>query len=118
MTPIDEWHLDTRLLGRRVLVFDRVDSTNTIASGLADDRSNEGIVILAHEQTKGRGQHGRTWQCDPGAGVLLSVLLFPPSALRRPVVLAAWAAHSVCETIVEFTGLEAQIKWPNDVLIR
>jgi BirA family biotin operon repressor/biotin-[acetyl-CoA-carboxylase] ligase len=50
-------------------------------------------------------------------GVLLSVLVFPPPALRRPVLLAAWAANSVCETILRVTGLGATIKWPNDVLV-
>jgi BirA family biotin operon repressor/biotin-[acetyl-CoA-carboxylase] ligase len=48
----------------------------------------------------------------------MSVLLFPPPALRRPALLTAWAAVSVCETIRQATGLQAKIKWPNDVLLR
>src|SRR5438270_2430199 len=112
------WHLDTKQLGRRVLVFDCVDSTNTEAAALAEDLANDGVVVLAEEQTAGRGQHGRTWYCQRGVGVLLSVLLFPPAALRRPVILAAWAANAVCETIHQTIGLQATIKWPNDVLIR
>lgn len=116
--PCDEWQLDTRRLGRRVLVFDRLDSTNTHAAGLAHDPTNEGLVILANEQSAGRGQHGRTWTCPPGAGILLSVLMFPPPALRRPVLLAAWAAVAVCETVRLTTGQQARIKWPNDVLVR
>jgi BirA family biotin operon repressor/biotin-[acetyl-CoA-carboxylase] ligase len=113
MTPREIWTLDTRRLGRRVLVFDRLDSTNSVAASLDDD----GVAVLADEQTSGRGQHGRTWTCPAGSGVLLSVLLFPPPELRRPAILTAWAAVSVCETIAELTGLEASIKWPNDVLI-
>ena len=50
--------------------------------------------------------------------MLLSVLLFPPPALRRPAVLTAWAAVAVCETVRRLTGLQARIKWPNDVLLR
>jgi BirA family biotin operon repressor/biotin-[acetyl-CoA-carboxylase] ligase len=118
MNHREEWHLATKYLGRRVLIFDRVDSTNARAAALADDRANDGVVVLAEEQTAGRGQHGRTWYCPRGLGVLLSVLLFPPPAVRRPVILAAWAANAVCETIHERTGLQAKIKWPNDVLIR
>ena len=118
MTPREEWHLDTRHIGRRVLVFECVDSTNSRAAALAQDRVNDGIAVVAEEQTAGRGQHGRTWSCQRGVGVLLSVLLFPPPAVRRPVILAAWAADAVCETIHETAGLQAQIKWPNDVLIR
>lgn len=114
----EEWQLDTRRLGRRVLVFDRLESTNTYAASLAHDPANDGLVILANEQSAGRGQHGRTWTCPPGAGILLSVLMFPPAALRRPVLLAAWAAVAVCETVRLTTGQQARIKWPNDVLVR
>jgi BirA family biotin operon repressor/biotin-[acetyl-CoA-carboxylase] ligase len=116
--PREEWTLDTRRLGRRVLVYEQIDSTNNLAAELARDAGNDGVVVLAEEQTTGRGQYGRTWQAPAGSGVLLSVLLFPPPPLRRPALLTAWAAVSVCETILAVTGLQAKIKWPNDVLIR
>lgn len=115
--PRNEWHLDTRRIGRRVLHFDRLDSTNSYAASLASDRNNDGLVIVADGQTAGRGQHGRNWHCPAGDGVLLSALLFPPEHLRRPVVLAAWATVAVCQTIFRATGLEPQIKWPNDVFV-
>ncbi len=118
MTPRDEWRLDTRRLGRRTLVFDRLDSTNTLAAKFADDPSNDGLAILADEQTAGRGQHGHIWTAPPRVSVLLSLLLFPPPALRRPAVLTAWVAVSVCETVREITSIPARIKWPNDVLVR
>jgi BirA family biotin operon repressor/biotin-[acetyl-CoA-carboxylase] ligase len=117
MTPRETWTLDTRRLGRRVLVFDRLDSTSTVAANLAASADNDGLAVLADEQTGGRGQHGRTWTCPAGSGVLLSVLLFPPPELRRAPILTAWAAVSVAETILELTGFKARIKWPNDVLI-
>ena len=118
MNPREEWQLQTQRLGRRVLVYDCLESTNTLAATLADDRANDGVVILAEEQRAGRGQQGRSWHCPAGAGVLVSVLLFPPTALRRPALLTAWAAVSVCETIRLGTGVQARIKWPNDVLLR
>jgi BirA family biotin operon repressor/biotin-[acetyl-CoA-carboxylase] ligase len=118
MTPISRWHVDTRHIGRQVLVFERTDSTNDLAAALANDPANAGVVVLASEQTAGRGQHGRSWQAPPGSSVLLSVLLFPPPELRRPAMLTAWAAVSVCETILQTANLQAKIKWPNDVLIR
>ena len=117
MKPHEEWHLETACVGRRVLVFDRLDSTNTYALGHANDPDNDGLVVLANEQTAGRGQHGRTWTCPEGGGVLMSVLVFPPAALQRPAILTAWAAVSVCELILKTTGLQARIKWPNDVLV-
>jgi BirA family biotin operon repressor/biotin-[acetyl-CoA-carboxylase] ligase len=118
MTPCHEWRLPTRRLGRRVLVFDRLDSTNNHAAALARDPANDGAVVLAREQSAGRGQHGRSWLCTRGTGVLLSVLLFPPPPLRRPALLTAWAAVSVCAALRDTTGLDATIKWPNDILIR
>ncbi len=118
MNACEEWQLPTQRLGRRVLVFERVDSTNTVAASWAQDPANEGLVILADEQTAGRGQQGRRWECPPRVGVLLSVLLFPPPILRRPALLTAWAAVSVCEAIRQTTSLQARIKWPNDVLLR
>src|SRR5262249_2175870 len=87
-------------------------------AAFASDPGNNGLAILAREQCAGRGQHGRSWQCPPGSGVLLSVLLFPPPPLRRPALLTAWAAVSVCETVLRLSGLQATIKRPNDVLLR
>src|SRR5215468_6830547 len=97
--PADAWNLPTKHLGRRTLVFDQLDSTNSHAALLADDPANDGLAVLAREQTAGRGQHGRVWTAPAGSSVLLSVLLFPPPELRRPVVLAALAAVAVCETV-------------------
>jgi len=116
--PREEWHLHTRRVGRTVLIFDRLDSTNSFAAALAHDVANDGTVILADEQTAGRGQYGRRWQCPPGSGILMSVLLFPAAHLRRPALLTAWAAVSACDAIRETTGLAGTIKWPNDVLVR
>jgi BirA family biotin operon repressor/biotin-[acetyl-CoA-carboxylase] ligase len=109
--------LTTRQLGRRFLVFPRLDSTNSLALSLAGDPAHHGLVLLAEEQTAGRGQYGRLWQAPPRSSVLMSLLLFPPAELRRPAVLVAWAAVSVCELLRAVTGHEARIKWPNDVLV-
>jgi len=112
----DHWRLTTGHW--RLLEFDSVVSTNTIALSLADDPANHGMVVLAREQTAGRGQYGRTWLAPLGSSVLMSILLFPPPALRRPALLTAWAAVTVCKLCEHVTGLPARIKWPNDVLIQ
>jgi BirA family biotin operon repressor/biotin-[acetyl-CoA-carboxylase] ligase len=117
VTPGAEWHLPTRRLGRRVLLFDELPSTNAFAAGLASDPTNDGVCVLAATQTAGRGQHGRRWLAPPNSGVLLSVLLFPPAAIRRPALLTAWAAVAVAETVRLAAGVQSKIKWPNDVLI-
>lgn len=117
-TPRQEWCLDTHRLGRRVLVFDRLDSTNSLASSLAHDPAANGLAILADVQTAGRGQHGRTWLAAPGQSVLLSLIVSPPPELCRPAVLTAWAAVAVCSTIQQTIGESSRIKWPNDVFLR
>lgn len=116
-TPREEKSLDTRHIGRRVVVYDELPSTNDRAAELAADPENAGTAVVADRQTVGRGQYGRVWQAPPGTSLLMSVLLFPPPACRRPVVLTALAAVAVAETIRELTGAEARIKWPNDVLL-
>src|SRR5262245_60454042 len=114
--PRDEWQLPTAHVGRRVLVFDQVDSTNRVAVALAGDAGNAGVAVLAAEQTAGRGQYQRVWH-SPRGGVWLSAVLFPPPELRRPAVVTAWAAVAAAEVVREFTGRPARIKWPNDVLL-
>jgi BirA family biotin operon repressor/biotin-[acetyl-CoA-carboxylase] ligase len=115
--PSTVWQLDTRHIGRRVLVYNEVDSTNNLAAALAAEPTNDGVAVLASCQTAGRGQHGRTWQTPAGSAVLLSVLCFPPPAMRRAAILTAWAAVAVCDTVRETIGIEPAIKWPNDVLV-
>ena len=106
-----------RLIGRRVLVYDELPSTNDAALAMANDIANAGTVIVASHQTAGRGQHGRVWQSRPGASLLMSVLIFPPPELRRPVVLTAWAAVAVANAVRQLTGVDCQMKWPNDLLV-
>jgi BirA family transcriptional regulator, biotin operon repressor / biotin---[acetyl-CoA-carboxylase] ligase len=116
--PCSILELHTSHIGRRVLVYDVVDSTNDLAAALAADPLNHGTAVLASCQTAGRGQHGRTWQTPAGSAVLLSILSFPPPALRRPAILTAWAAVAVCETLQELIECEPIIKWPNDILLQ
>ncbi len=114
---VREIMLSTRHLGRPLRIFDELDSTNTHALALADDPSRNGLTLLARQQSAGRGQYGRTWNAAPDSSVLMSILLFPPPPLRRPVLLTAWVAVAVAQYLTRVTGLSAKIKWPNDVLV-
>ncbi len=116
MKPSEEWNLSTTWIGARTLVYDCVASTNSLAFDLAKDE-NDGLAILAHEQSSGRGQHGRVWSSPRDTSVLLSVLLFPPPYLMRPVILTAWAAVAVSRVVEKLTNQAPRIKWPNDVLL-
>lgn len=103
-------------VGRRLVVLESVDSTNTRLLALVGDPTAEGLALLADTQTGGRGQHGRSWQAAARSSVLLSVLVRPPELLNRAALLTAWSAVAVCELVRE-CGLEPTIKWPNDILL-
>ena len=115
--PRETRRLDTAHIGRCVLHYDDLDSTNTVAARLAP-QYEPGLVVIADHQTAGRGQYGRVWQSRPKSSLLLSVALRPPPELCRPVILTALAAVAVGEAILALTGTQARVKWPNDLLIR
>lgn len=90
-------------------------STNTDAMALARDGAPEGVVVVADHQTAGRGRLGRTWEAPPGASLLVSVLLRPPAAVLDAVTPAAGVA--MAEAVAEVAGVDARIKWPNDLVV-
>jgi BirA family transcriptional regulator, biotin operon repressor / biotin---[acetyl-CoA-carboxylase] ligase len=112
-----EYELGTERIGRRIAVWNRVSSTNDLAALAATSSSNEGLVVLAEEQSAGRGRRGRAWSSPPRSSILMSVLLFPSGTLAEPAWLTALGAVAVAEVVSEWTGREAAIKWPNDVRI-
>jgi BirA family transcriptional regulator, biotin operon repressor / biotin---[acetyl-CoA-carboxylase] ligase len=117
--PIETWRFDTTRIGREVLVFDALESTNSTAARLATTADAiDGLALVAHFQSAGRGQYGRIWQSRPGCSLLLSVVLKPPRELCRPVILTALAAVAVAEAVYALTTSQARLKWPNDLLIR
>ena len=99
--------------GRPYLHEDSCDSTQDLLRGRA---LPEGAVAVAEHQTAGRGRSGRRWEDSPASSILVSVLLRPPPQ-RANAELSLVAALAVAETIDAATGLGAQVKWPNDVLL-
>ncbi|MCS6865860.1 MAG: biotin--[acetyl-CoA-carboxylase] ligase [Gemmataceae bacterium] len=115
--PRELWQFPSQYIGQRVWLYDCVESTNTLGLKLASDRDNDGLVLIAHQQTAGRGQYGRVWTSPPGCSLLMSVIVRPPVELCRPVLLTAWVAVAVAEAIQQLIGQPAQLKWPNDLLL-
>ena len=106
--------LDTCLVGQRLIYHPRVTSTMDVARQEARNGAREGTVIIADEQTAGKGRIKRLW-FTPEGNIALSTVLYPGiSDLPYLVMLASLAAARSIETV---TGLKTQIKWPNDVLI-
>jgi BirA family biotin operon repressor/biotin-[acetyl-CoA-carboxylase] ligase len=100
-------------LAQRVFWYPEVGSTNDIAIALAEGGAAEGVVVIADRQMAGRGRLGRRWASPSGAGVYMSLVLRPSSAVATLLTIAAGVA--VAEGIGAATGLLVHVKWPNDV---
>lgn len=107
--------------GRRVHWLASTASTNDAAARLAESGAEEGTTVVAERQTAGRGRHGRVWFSPSGAGLYASVIVRPEKAMSdaaHPATLLTLASGvAIAEAVNAVTGLPAEIKWPNDVLI-
>jgi len=106
------------LFGKRIYHFFKTDSTNRVALELGHAGEPEGAVVLAEEQTAGRGRAGRTWLSERAAGIYLTLLLRPKLAPVQAPLLTMMAGLSAHAAVQAMTGLKVDLKWPNDVLIR
>lgn len=98
-----------------ILRFDSIDSTNTEALNQARQGAEEGVCVVAGEQTAGRGRHGRTWVSAKGAGLYFSIVLRPKCEIKFLPLLTLMSAVVVAEVLLELYNLKADIKWANDV---
>jgi BirA family biotin operon repressor/biotin-[acetyl-CoA-carboxylase] ligase len=101
----------------RVVRFETVGSTMDVAGERARAGEAEGLVVVADEQTNGRGRAGRVWTAPRGGGLLCSILLRPPLSPVRLGTLPLTVGVAVAETIDAFVPSRCQVKWPNDVLL-
>jgi BirA family biotin operon repressor/biotin-[acetyl-CoA-carboxylase] ligase len=108
----------TKIVGRDIQVFEQTTSTNDVVEKLARDGVKEGFVVFAESQTKGRGRLGRVWQSPTHKGLWFSVLLRPNLRPQETTQLTVISATSLRRAIKTVTGLNAEIKWPNDLLLR
>ncbi len=106
--------LGTNLIGQRVIYYPSLTSTMEVARREAEQRAAEGTVIVADEQTAGRGRLQRVW-LSPRGSIALSVILYPEVAYLPSLIMAASLA--VVRSIEVVSGLKPQVKWPNDILI-
>ncbi|WP_048148812.1 biotin--[acetyl-CoA-carboxylase] ligase [Palaeococcus ferrophilus] len=106
--------IGSKLIGRKVIYLREVGSTNDYARSIAA-REDEGTVVVADVQTRGRGRKGRSWVSSRG-GLWMSVILkprIPPSEVPKLVFVGALAVTDALKA----WGVEGRIKWPNDVLV-
>jgi len=109
--------LGSKVVGRRICYYPRIDSTNEQALRLAAADETEGTVVVAETQTAGRGRRGRRWLDEPGSTLLFSVLLRPVCKASWLPVLSLGAAAACAESLASGYSLPVVIKWPNDLLI-
>ena len=101
----------------RIIQLERVDSTNRYARRLAAEGAAHGTLVIAEEQTEGRGRRGRSWISPAGEGIFMSLIIRPDCQTERVPMLSLQTALAVAQAIRRVTGLDAKIKWPNDIVV-
>lgn len=107
----------TKWAGQEIVYFDEIDSTNIKAKELAEQGYPNGTLVVADQQVSGRGRRGRSWESPSGTGIFMTLMLKPEINPNNASMLTLVAALAVAKAIKEVTGLDAQIKWPNDIVI-
>lgn len=109
--------LHTEWIGNQILWYTETGSTNDEIRRLADEGTLEGLLVLAEYQTGGKGRRGRSWVTPAGSAIAVSLLLRPEIEPQYASMITLIMGLAVAEGIREYTNLQAQIKWPNDVVI-
>ncbi|GIN21073.1 MAG TPA: biotin--[acetyl-CoA-carboxylase] ligase [Bacillus bacterium] len=110
--------LETERFGRNIHYYESLGSTQKAAHQLAHDGAPEGTLVIAEEQTSGRGRLGREWHSLSGKGIWMSLIVKPDLPPQKAPQFTLISAVAVARAVEEITGITPEIKWPNDVLIR
>ena len=108
-------NLNTRRIGKKVIVYNSTASTNDVAVQYAKNKNNNGLVVLAEEQVRGRGRSGNKWVAGFADSVICSILL--TNCAANAELLSLTIAVATAEAIGKCTKAEAKIKWPNDIIL-
>lgn len=106
------------VIGSRILVFHRTASTNDVVARQGAGGGAEGLAVFAESQTAGRGRQGRKWESPAGKGLWFSVLLRPSFGVDGAGRITVAASVAVAQVLRRVGGVDARIKWPNDVTVR
>ncbi|MBS4215881.1 biotin--[acetyl-CoA-carboxylase] ligase [Neobacillus rhizophilus] len=109
--------LTTEFIGKNIHYEETVESTQKIAHRLASENVPEGTVVIAEEQISGRGRMNRPWHSPKYTGIWMSLILRPNVPLTKAPQLTLLTAVAIVQAIEEVTGLNPEIKWPNDILL-
>jgi BirA family transcriptional regulator, biotin operon repressor / biotin---[acetyl-CoA-carboxylase] ligase len=103
-------------LGKRIHHFFKTDSTNSVAMQLGEQGEPHGTIVIAEEQTAGRGRAGHTWHSEKTNGIYLTALLRPSISPQQAPVITLVAGLAVRDAIAEQTGIAPDLRWPNDLM--
>lgn len=109
--------MKTKHIATQIEYYNEIDSTNIRCKILAEQGAEDGILVVADQQTAGKGRRGRKWDSPKGCGIFMSLMLKPDIAPVNASMLTLVTAMALVKGIKEATGLETKIKWPNDIIL-
>jgi len=108
--------LNTEFIGKNIIHFDSINSTNIKAKELAELGEGEGSIVISEEQTTGRGRLGRNWASPKNTGIWMSIILRPELLPNKASIITQLGAAAVTKAMLSL-GVTPYIKWPNDLLV-
>jgi len=115
-TQLIQTNLRTKELGKNIEYYNRLDSTNTEAWELVEEDNNHGTIVITENQTNGKGQKNKTWGMVPGKSLVFSLILSKNYPINHSGLICLSVSLALIESLNK-RGLDAQLKWPNDLLI-
>lgn len=112
-----ESRLNTQWLGKQIVYKENTDSTNADVRRMAENHAENGLLVVSDGQTDGKGRRGRVWESQKGTNLYFSMLLRPDFTPDKAPMITLVAALSTAKIIAAQTGLDAKIKWPNDIVV-
>ena len=115
-TQLIQTNLRTKELGKNIEYYNRLDSTNTEAWELVEERKNHGTIVITENQINGKGQKNKTWGMVPGKSLVFSLILAKNYPIDRSGLICLSVSLALIESLNK-RGLDAKLKWPNDLLV-
>jgi len=109
--------LKTKNIGRKIYYFDKIDSTQSFAATIANNKAEDGAIIISETQDSGKGRLGRNW-VSPRGGIWLSIILHPRFDVAKITLIPLVAAIALSSAIQKTLDVKTELKWPNDVTLR
>jgi birA, biotin-[acetyl-CoA-carboxylase] ligase region len=110
--------LATEFMGQEIVYYRSIGSTNDVAKDLAKQGAPQGTLVIAEEQTAGKGRRGRSWHAPQGSSLLMSLILYPRLTASQAPRLTMTSSLAVAYAIEETSGISVHFKWPNDIMLR